>query len=45
VAAFEAILAAADESYRSGRGSSFMRERALLEQDEERVAVALDILA
>jgi HD-GYP domain-containing protein (c-di-GMP phosphodiesterase class II) len=45
VAAFEAILAAADESYRSGRGSSFMRERAQLEQGNERIPVALDILA
>jgi len=44
VAAFEAILATADENYRSGRGSSFMRERAQLEQDAEEVAVALDIV-
>jgi HD-GYP domain-containing protein (c-di-GMP phosphodiesterase class II) len=43
VAAFEAILAAADENYRSGRGSSFMRERAQLEQVDENVAVALDV--
>jgi hypothetical protein len=43
VAAFEAILAAADENYRSGRGTSFMREREQLEQGEGRVAVALDI--
>ena len=42
VAAFEAILAAADENYRSGRGASFMREKAQLEQDEK-VAVALDV--
>jgi putative nucleotidyltransferase with HDIG domain len=44
VAAFEAILATADENYRSGRGSSFMREREQLEQDAEEVAVALDIV-
>jgi len=45
VAAFEAILAAADEDYRSGRGSSFMRERLRLEQDEVGVAPALNVLA
>jgi putative nucleotidyltransferase with HDIG domain len=44
VAAFEAILAAADEDYRSGRGSSFMRERAQLEQADENVALALDVV-
>jgi len=44
VAAFEAILATADENYRSGRGSSFMREREQLEQDGEEVAVALDVV-
>jgi putative nucleotidyltransferase with HDIG domain len=44
VAAFEAILATADENYRSGRGSSFMRERAQFEQDAEDVAVALDVV-
>jgi putative nucleotidyltransferase with HDIG domain len=44
VAAFEAILATADENYRSGRGSAFMRERGLLEQAEEDVAVALDVV-
>jgi len=45
VAAFEAILATADENYRSGRGSSFMRERAQLEQDGQDVAeVALDVV-
>ena len=44
VAAFEAILATADENYRSGRGSSFMREREQLEQDAEDVAVALDVV-
>jgi putative nucleotidyltransferase with HDIG domain len=44
VAAFEAILAAAGEDYRSGRGSSFMRERAQLEQDGEAVALALDVV-
>ena len=44
VAAFEAILATADENYRSGRGSSFMREREQLEQDGEDIAVALDVV-
>jgi len=44
VAAFEAILATADENYRSGRGSSFMREREQLEQDGDDVAVALDVV-
>jgi putative nucleotidyltransferase with HDIG domain len=44
VAAFEAILATADENYRSGRGSSFMRERAQLAQDGEDAAVALDVV-
>jgi len=44
VAAFEAILATADENYRSGRGSSFMRERAQLEQADETVAFALDVV-
>jgi putative nucleotidyltransferase with HDIG domain len=44
VAAFEAILATADDNYRSGRGTSFMRERLLLEQDAEDVAVALDVV-
>jgi putative nucleotidyltransferase with HDIG domain len=44
VAAFEAILATADENYRSGRGSSFMRERAQFEQDVEDVALALDVV-
>jgi putative nucleotidyltransferase with HDIG domain len=43
VAAFEAILATADDSYRSGRGSSFMRERLQLEQDAHDVSVALDV--
>jgi putative nucleotidyltransferase with HDIG domain len=43
VAAFEAILAAAGEDYRSGRGSSFMRERAQLEQDAENLPMALDV--
>ena len=43
VAAFEAILATADENYRSGRGSSFMRERAQFEQADEDVALALDV--
>jgi len=44
VAAFEAILATADENYRSGRGSSFTRERAQLERDGEDAAVALDVV-
>ena len=44
VAAFEAILATADENYRSGRGSSFMRERAQLERAAENVALALDVV-
>jgi putative nucleotidyltransferase with HDIG domain len=43
VAAFEAILAVADDDYRSGRGSSFMRERSQLKQEQEAVAVALDV--
>jgi putative nucleotidyltransferase with HDIG domain len=43
VAAFEAILATADDSYRSGRGSSFMRERLQLEQEAAEIAVALDL--
>jgi putative nucleotidyltransferase with HDIG domain len=43
VAAFEAILAAADESYRSGRGASFLREREQLEQGGESLPVALDV--
>jgi putative nucleotidyltransferase with HDIG domain len=43
VAAFEAILAASDEDYRSGRGSSFMRERAQLERGGDDVPVALDV--
>ena len=45
VAAFEAILAAADDAYRSGRGQVFMREREQLEQDEVGFAAALDVLA
>jgi putative nucleotidyltransferase with HDIG domain len=44
VAAFEAILATADENYRSGRGASFMRERLQLKRDAEDVAVALDVV-
>jgi HD-GYP domain-containing protein (c-di-GMP phosphodiesterase class II) len=43
VAAFEAILATADDSYRAGRGSSFMRERLRLEQDAEDAAVVLNV--
>jgi putative nucleotidyltransferase with HDIG domain len=45
VAAFEAILASADEDYRSGRGSSFMRERAQLERlGDEDIPIALDVV-
>lgn len=44
VAAFEAILATADDSYRSGRGSIFMRERLQLETDAEVSSVALDVV-
>jgi len=44
VAAFEAILATADENYRSGRGSSFMREREQIAEVGEDVAVALDVV-
>jgi putative nucleotidyltransferase with HDIG domain len=44
VAAFEAILAAADDDYRAGRGSSFLRERAQLERGHENLAIALDIV-
>jgi putative nucleotidyltransferase with HDIG domain len=43
VAAFEAILATADENYRSGRGSSFMREREQLAEMGDDVALALDV--
>jgi putative nucleotidyltransferase with HDIG domain len=44
VAAFEAILATADENYRAGRGSSFMRERQQLAEVGDDAAVALDIV-
>lgn len=44
VAAFEAILAAADDDYRSGRGASFMRERAQLAQGDEDLPLALDVV-
>jgi putative nucleotidyltransferase with HDIG domain len=44
VAAFEAILTTADEPYRSGRGSSFLRERERLMEGPEEVAVALDVI-
>ena len=44
VAAFEAILATADENYRSGRGASFMREREQLAEVGEDLAVALDVV-
>jgi putative nucleotidyltransferase with HDIG domain len=44
VAAFEAILAAADDDYRCGRGTAFMRERSQLEQSNVDLR-ALDVLA
>jgi len=44
VAAFEAILATADENYRSGRGSSFMREREQFAEVGEDFALALDVV-
>jgi HD-GYP domain-containing protein (c-di-GMP phosphodiesterase class II) len=44
VAAFEAILAAADDNYRAGRGDSFLRERIELERRDDSAVVALDIL-
>jgi putative nucleotidyltransferase with HDIG domain len=44
VAAFEAILATADDDYRSGRGASFMRERLQLERDASELGVALDVV-
>jgi putative nucleotidyltransferase with HDIG domain len=44
VAAFEAILATADDDYRSGRGASFMRERLQLERDANEVPMALDVV-
>jgi putative nucleotidyltransferase with HDIG domain len=44
VAAFEAILATSNEDYRSGRGASFMRERAQLEQLDDDVALTLDVV-
>jgi putative nucleotidyltransferase with HDIG domain len=40
VAAFEAILATADDSYRSGRAASFKREQLQLQRDGEQVADA-----
>lgn len=43
VAAFEAILAAADDDYRTGRGPSFMRERTQLEGADNALALALDV--
>jgi putative nucleotidyltransferase with HDIG domain len=45
VAAFEAILATADDDYRSGQGASFLRERFKLEQEVEDEAVALDVVS
>jgi putative nucleotidyltransferase with HDIG domain len=44
VAAFEAILAAADDDYRLGRGAAFHRERSQLDRAEEPLAVALDVV-
>ena len=44
VAAFEAILATADENYRAGRGASFMRERAQLEHEANDLVAALDVV-
>jgi HD-GYP domain-containing protein (c-di-GMP phosphodiesterase class II) len=43
VAAFEAILAAADDDYRLGSGAAFRRERSQLERSDEPMAVALDV--
>jgi putative nucleotidyltransferase with HDIG domain len=43
VAAFEAILAAADDDYRAGRGASFMRERVQFEEGPAEFGVALDV--
>jgi putative nucleotidyltransferase with HDIG domain len=43
VAAFEAILATADDNYRSGRSAAFKREKLQLEQDANEVSVALDV--
>jgi putative nucleotidyltransferase with HDIG domain len=40
VAAFEAILATADDSYRSGRAASFKREQLQLQQDGDEAAAA-----
>ena len=44
VAAFEAILATADENYRAGRGASFMREKAQLEHEANDLVAALDVV-
>ena len=44
VAAFEAILAVADDTYRSGRGSSFMRERLQFEQGDDQLGAALNVV-
>jgi putative nucleotidyltransferase with HDIG domain len=44
VAAFEAILATADENYRSGRGSSFLREREQLAEFGDDLEIALDVV-
>jgi putative nucleotidyltransferase with HDIG domain len=44
VAAFEAILAASDDDYRMGRGSAFQRERSELEQSDDSVTLALDVV-
>jgi len=43
VAAFEAILATADDSYRSGRSAAFKRERLQLGQDAIDATAALDV--
>jgi diguanylate cyclase len=45
VAAFEAILASAGDDYRSGRGSSFMREREQIADAGEATPVALDVVS
>jgi putative nucleotidyltransferase with HDIG domain len=40
VAAFEAILATADDSYRSGRAASFKRELLMIQRDGDQAAAA-----
>ena len=44
VAAFEAILAMANENYRSGRGASFTREWAQFEQEAHDLSAVLDVV-